>query len=66
MENNIKCHTFVAIGLGNGELICDPAMVNRMVVEVEARFQAFDEPMRGKEVNTTSENHSSERLGCER
>ena len=37
-----------------------------MVVEVEARFQAFDEPVRGEEVNTISEDHSSERLGCER
>ena len=25
MKNNIRCHTFVAIGLGNEELIGDPA-----------------------------------------
>ena len=38
-----------------------------MMVEVEARFQAFDEPVRGEEVNMTNEDHSfEEMLGCKR
>lgn len=34
-----------------------------MMVEVEAKFQLFDKPMRGKKINTTTEYHSNEKFG---
>lgn len=37
-----------------------------MVVEVEARFLSFDEPMKDEKINITGKDHSSEKLECER
>lgn len=33
-----------------------------MVVELEARFQLFDEPMRGEKINTLTKYHSNANL----